>query len=120
MLSAAARQVEQTPTGERLGYLFVSLDPTRDTSERLATYVPFFHDDLLGVTGDPVTINRLATSLGVLYTLPAPNSEDYTIDHSDSLYLFQPGGGLRAVFRPPHSVDSLAADITAVVAHYDD
>lgn len=121
VLSAAAQQVEPTPVGDQLGYLFVSLDPDRDTPERLATYTPFFHTDLVGVTGDPVSINRVAVSLGILYTQPPPGdaSGDYTIDHSDSLYLFEPGGALRAVFRPPHSVVVLAADISRLIEYYD-
>lgn len=121
VLAAAADRLAAELPGTRLDYLFISVDPERDTPERLSTYVPYFRADFVGITGDLVAINRLATSFGVVYLPPPTNAgQDYSVDHSDSLYLLQPGKGLRAVFRPPHDSTRLAAEVAAVVRVYGD
>ncbi len=43
--------------------IMVSVDPARDTVEQLATYVPYFNEEFIGVTGDFLDIHRFATAL---------------------------------------------------------
>ena len=65
--------------------LFVSVDPQRDTPERLAEYVDFFGDNIVGLTGDEPQLRQLAkryrTTFG--YEEPGPDG-NYALIQEDS------------------------------------
>ncbi len=71
--------------------LFITLDPARDTPTALHHYVTAFTPRLIGLTGPPAALNRLADAFHVtslLHQQPAT----YTLDHSSVLYLMAPDG----------------------------
>ncbi|HTY99383.1 MAG TPA: SCO family protein [Rhodocyclaceae bacterium] len=91
--------------------IFVSVDPARDTPERLNDYVRFFDPDFLGATGDDAALAPLAQNLGVHYQrLDERDKQHYTVDHSAAVYLIDPRGRLRATFSWPHDPAAIAAD----------
>ncbi len=51
---------------KQLQFVFVSIDSKRDSIEQLAEYVPFFHQDFIGITGDLKQLTKLAMSLGAM------------------------------------------------------
>lgn len=73
--------------------LFVTVDPERDTEERLGDYLAF-DERILGLTGSPEAVAAAAKSLKVGYTkVPMPDSAlGYTMDHSSLFYLTDPAG----------------------------
>lgn len=88
--------------------VFVSVDPKRDTLERLKKYVRFYRPDFLGVTGKAEQINILTHQVGVQYSFTKnPHGEGYTVNHSAQIILVDPQGEMRAVFSPPQKVDEL-------------
>lgn len=65
-----------------LGFLFVSVDPKRDSLEILKEYSEVFHPRLLSATGSEEEIARVAKAWSVAYSLGAPDAEgDYAVDH---------------------------------------
>ena len=83
--------------------VFVSVDPERDSQERIAEYVGYFHSALIGVTGSPTEIDKLARAVGAFHR-KAPGDaagEGYLVDHSVSLFLVDPGARLEALMRDP-------------------
>jgi protein SCO1/2 len=80
----------------KLQVLFVSVDPERDTLERLKTYVGYFHDSMLGVTGSTAEIDKVVSLYGGAYRkVDEGNSAmGYLMDHSASLYLIGKDGKL--------------------------
>ena len=78
----------------------------------LADYVTHFHPDFLGVTGDPQTVNRVATLYGVYYQ-PAEGTAEtgYTIDHTTTVMLVDKEGFLKLVLLFEGTAEELAADI---------
>jgi protein SCO1/2 len=100
--------------------LFVSVDPQRDTPATLAAYVPYFDPDFTGVTGDPEQIKVLTRQLGILY-LKAEGSgaDDYLIDHSAAIILFDPQGRFHALFNVPHDADGIADDFLLIRDYYE-
>lgn len=97
-------------------FVFVSVDPERDTVEQMKDYVPFFNKDFIGVTGDAESIGKLARPLGVGYMrVPEKDDgDDYLVDHSASLLLIDPLGRLRAIFSPPHDPDQIVEDFRKI------
>lgn len=74
---------------ERVVPLMISVDPERDSLERLAEYTGFFGEGFIGATGTQQQLEELASRYGVIWRrVEAENSAmGYTIDHSSSLYV---------------------------------
>ncbi len=121
MLAQMQRRLEKAGTPELPDVIFVSVDPERDTLATLATYVPYFHPDFLGVTGEPDEIHSFTRRLGILYGKAENDSgENYLVDHSASVLLFDPDGNMRAVFGPPHDPEKMANDFIAIRNYYEE
>lgn len=73
--------------------IFISVDPERDTPAVLKTYVAAFHPRLIGLTGTPDEIAKVAKDFVVLYNKePAKGESGYLVSHSRTPYLFDPDG----------------------------
>jgi protein SCO1/2 len=88
---------------ELLQVVMISLDPERDTVEKLAEYVPYFNPEFTGVTGNKHLIRRLTAELNVAYNQVPLNGDDYTVDHSTQLILVNPMGHYHGFFKAPHT-----------------
>lgn len=103
-LSLMAQALNELTPAElkRVVGLFVSVDPKRDTTARLAEYVGYFHPNFIGLTGTPEQVAAAAKRYGAQYSFT--DAEDsamgYTVDHSATIYLIDPAGVLRFAF--PH------------------
>jgi protein SCO1/2 len=101
-------------------FIFVSVDPQRDTIGELKEYISYFNKDFIALTSEPDMIEKLARPLGVSYMrVPGKDSEgDYYIDHSASFLLIDPLGRLRASFPPPHDPEQIAEDFRRIRNKY--
>ena len=73
--------------------IFISVDPERDTPAVLKTYVAAFHPKLIGLTGTPEEIAKVAKDFVVIFTKEkAQGSSGYLVSHSRTPYLFGPDG----------------------------
>lgn len=96
------------PAGAAIQPLFITIDPERDTPEHLAEYVPSFSPRLIGLTGSPDAVRRVALAYKVFYAkAPLPASSDYTIDHTGFIYLVGPAGGYLGFLPPGTPADRL-------------
>ena len=96
-------------------YVFVSVDPKRDTPERLANYVVHFSKRIVGVTGTEGMLKKFTHEVGVLYDFPEGTEGDsYSVSHSSTLALFDPEGRLHAVFTSPHRPEAIAEDFRKI------
>lgn len=92
-LSVAYRQL--TPEEkDNLQILFISVDPERDTPERLKQYADYFEANIIGMTGDPKTIAEISRRYGVVYAkVDDPNNgTNYAVDHSAFTYVVDQQG----------------------------
>jgi len=78
----------------KVSALFVSIDPERDTPEKLKNYVPFFSPHLLGLTGSVSEVNDVARAYHVQTKIHSQKKDDdyYLVDHSVNLYVVGPQG----------------------------
>ncbi len=91
--------------------LFISVDPDRDTPERMGTYVGAFDDRILGLTGDAGQIARAAQMFKTSFRKVALDSGGYTVDHPSVMFLMSPDGTYVAHFDHHTSPDQLALSI---------
>lgn len=121
MLAQVMRKLEAGGQSDTLPRgLFVSVDPQRDTPAVLAKYLPYFHPDFIGATGDNGEIMQLTRQLGILYAKAEGSGDtDYLVDHSAAIILFDPDGKFRALFGVPHDPDKIASDFLLIKHYYE-
>jgi len=78
--------------GQDLRAYFVSIDPQRDTPEVLGDYVSWVSDRITGITGTPEEIAKIAKAWGVYYARVDLGGDDYTMDHTASVFLLDASG----------------------------
>lgn len=93
LLSLALQQLSDTER-KKVQSVFISVDPERDTVERLKEYTSAFHPDIIGITGTPEQIAEVAKRYGVMYMkVELPNSAmKYAVDHSSRYYVVNSSG----------------------------
>lgn len=81
---------------DKVSALFISVDPERDTPEKLKNYVPFFSPDLIGLTGTKVEIDKVTKAYRVQTKIHSrkENSDYYLVDHSANLFVIDGQGKL--------------------------
>jgi protein SCO1 len=100
---------------QRVQPLFISVDPERDTLERLARYVAFFHPKILACTGDPERLRQVARQYGASYRRAEERIPgQYSVDHSADTYVIDAQGRLRRTLPHGTSAQELAAAIRAL------
>ncbi len=105
------------PDAERVQVLFVTVDPERDTPELLASYVPAFGADFLGLHGDAQRTAETAKEFRIFYQKSGDTSgPHYTIDHTAGTYILDPQGRLRLYVRHGTTAEDIAADIGLLLA----
>ncbi len=83
------------PAAGAVQVLFVTLDPERDSAERLKEFVPWFHPSFLGLRGDQAQIKVVTDEFRVFSARKEVGSElGYVLDHSSGAYVFDPVGRL--------------------------
>ncbi len=110
VLNSIAQRLQDVD--EDIRFVMVTVDPQRDTPERLAEFVTYFNGDFLGVTGSDEGLQQLTRQLGILYQRveQEPGSGNYLMDHTAAVFLFDPDGRYHAVFSPPLSAEKIAID----------
>lgn len=97
--------------------LFITIDPERDTSDVIKSYVANFHPRLVGLTGTPAEIAEVAEAYKMYYRktepLDATNPLSYGIDHMNVFFLMGPDGTYIAHFMSPTSPKDVAAAIAS-------
>jgi len=105
------------PEAEKVQVLFVSVDPERDTQERLKDFVPWFHPSFLGLYGDAAQTRAVSDEFRVFSSRREVGSQlGYVLDHSSGAYVYDPAGRLRLYVRDTASVEDIVADIRQLLA----
>ena len=106
------------PAGDaaRFTGVFVSVDPARDTPQRLGRYVEFFDPGFIGLTGGEGELVEVAHRYGARFSIPEGQPADgYLVHHSTLGYLIDPAGRVRALYRGEEPVEAVAANVRAVL-----
>jgi len=82
-------------------FLFVTLDPQRDTPEILKDYVRHFDPGFLAAYTDRDTLDRLTAALNIAYAFDeSPERSGYLIHHSAAILLIDAQGRYHARYTP--------------------
>ena len=90
--------------------LFVSVDPSRDTPERIAAYLYGFDPAFLGVTASDAELEPLLRTLGVAVEKHEHGGANYNVVHNSAIYVLDQNAEWIAVSTGPHDPKVLASD----------
>jgi protein SCO1/2 len=99
------------PDADRVGALFVSVDPERDTPAKLKDYLSSFDPRLVGVTGDEASMKAMERAYRVYVKKVPLDRGGYTMDHTALVYLMDKDGRFVAPFNVKRKPAEAAADL---------
>jgi protein SCO1 len=111
---AVLRDVQRQTPLPGLRVLFITLDPERDTPPALRLYLGNFSGDFTGLYAGQDELGALLQSLSASSERQELPGGAYQLSHSATVYLLDTRGRLAAVFSPPLSAPTLAADLRAL------
>lgn len=76
---------------EKIRFIFIGLDPERDSIDRMAKYTSHFHEKITPVTLDLASLGAFTSAFGISYSkVQLKSSMGYTIDHSTQIVILSP------------------------------
>jgi len=94
----------------------ITLDPGRDTADRLKEYLGYFNPEFKGMTGSVENIRSLATQLNSVFEIGTADADgNYVVSHSDNLALINPAGEFVAAIKGPHTAEGLYTALEGVI-----
>lgn len=97
---------------EDVQVVMISVDPGRDTPERLAEYVRYFHPDFIGLTGTEEEVSQAATPLGIYYAKQeVEGASGYLMDHTATVLMIDKDGSTRMIWPYGTPAEDMAEDV---------
>jgi protein SCO1 len=91
--------------------IFISIDPGRDTPEKVGEFAAAFSPRLLGLTGTAAQVDGAAKAFKVYYAKGAQSAGGYLMDHSRIAYLMDRDGKPLSMLPVDKGPDAVAADL---------
>ena len=99
--------------------IFISVDPARDNSEKIAEYIAYFNKSFIGLTGTKDEIDNFTKQFAAGYMIDkSSSSENYLVNHTSSIFMVNPQLKLIASFSPPHHADTLISQYQMISNKY--
>ena len=101
---------------EKMNFVFVTVDPERDTPETMATYVAAFSDKIIGITGEPEALRAMLRDYGIIFRRVDAGDGTYSMDHSASVFLLDANGALVGTVDREEPREAAVAKLERLVA----
>lgn len=104
-------------TARRVQMIFVTVDPERDTVERMRAYLAYFGQDMIGLRGSLAETEAIAGQFGVVYQKQyvSTSATDYLIDHSSVVLVLDPQRRPLVMFPFGVTAEQMASDLRRVI-----
>jgi protein SCO1/2 len=100
--------------GSQVQVIYITVDPERDSAERLRQYLAAFDSTFVGGTGTAMQMAEVRRSYGVTAE-KVGTGKDYAVAHSSFVYLITREGKLRALMPFGHKADDYVHDISLLL-----
>ena len=104
------------PDADRMNYLFVSVDPGRDTLEQLKLYMSSFDPHIEAATGNEAQIADITRKYRAIYEKVASKDGGYTINHTASTYLMDAQGRFHGTLSYQEAPDVVLKKLRRLIA----
>ena len=117
-LTDFAKWIEELgPDADKLRFIFVTVDPERDTPEVMREYINAFDDRIVGISGSPDAIHAMVKDYKIYSRkVPVEGSEDYLVDHTGSMILHDAQGNFAGTIDNAESREAGLAKLRRLVA----
>ena len=115
-LSQARKSLSES-IDELPNIIMISVDPDRDTTDILHSYVNSFNQPVIGATGLVTEIDKLTGQLGIFYKTNKEEGENYSVSHSAAVVMINKNAQFHAVFSAPHSTEHFISDLPSIMAN---
>jgi protein SCO1/2 len=95
--------------------VFITVDPERDTPEKLKEYAANFHPRMVALTGSKAQTDAAASAFKVYHQIADTTVEDYTVNHSGFIYVINPQGKYVKHFAFNDSPETIAAEMQVLL-----
>ena len=102
---------------DQVQVVFVTVDPQRDTVKKLKSYITYYNENFIGLTGTPQEIDKVADDYNIFYSKEeVESSSGYLMGHNSSVLLITPDGEIFLRYSQ-NKMDpaSIAADIEKIL-----
>lgn len=102
--------------------IFITIDPERDTSSVISSYLSEFHPSMVGLRGSVSAVGEAAKAYRVYFSAPVRNSPtdtDYLVDHSIFFFLMAPDGVFSDYFGRDVSASEVAKRIRVACGEWE-
>ena len=99
---------------DQIKFVFITVDPERDTGPVLQSFIDKFNSDFIGLTGSESEMKPVWNSFGV-YVTKSGTGPDYSVSHSLNLYLVDKKGDVAVIYPYPTTVEDLSKDLFHLV-----
>jgi protein SCO1/2 len=107
---------ELGPDVDKVRFVFVTVDPERDTVEAMHEYLSAFDAPVTGVTGDPAAVHAMTKDYKIFSRKVPLDGGDYTMDHTASMILQDAKGDFVGTISPEEPREAAFAKIKRLVA----
>lgn len=109
-LSKLREQLTKGVNGSKnVQFVFISVDPRRDTAAILKEYTGYFDPSIIGVTGTELELRNVTRQLGALFEVEsALDKESYQVYHTSAIFLINPQGQYVASLMPPFDISTIS------------
>jgi protein SCO1/2 len=105
------------PRADKIRPIFISVDPERDTPQKVGKYVRAFDKRFIGLVGSMAQTRAAAKAFGAYFKKRSTgkSKDAYLVDHSSFYHVMGPDGRFRAVYGSTERIDTIAKSIEALM-----
>lgn len=118
-LSKFYNELHEKDDADQVQVVMVSVDPARDTPEKLREYTAYFNPAFIGLTGEYMELLKFAGDLNAGFTKVPVEGGGYLMDHSGNIAVINPRGDYHGFFKPPFDPLRLRLAFNSVRAQYE-
>ncbi len=98
---------------QQVKFVYVTVDPERDTREKLQTHLDIFSSDFIGLTGEHEALRQVYAAFGVYLEKVsiAASATGYLVNHTSRMFVVDQNGVLRVLLDHAAPVDDVVHDI---------
>jgi protein SCO1/2 len=101
---------------ENIEFVFITVDPDRDTQEQLTRYLASFDGSFFGLTGTTQQLEKVWKDYGVYREIQeTENSLGYLVDHTSRLYLINSQGELMMTYLYETTLEEIVSDLNYLI-----
>ncbi len=102
---------------EKVDFVFITIDPERDTAEEIERYVSAFNSDFVALSGSEEDLQQVWDAYWVFREKQESDSEaGYLMAHTSRIYLVDKAGNLRLTFPFGLSATAMLRDVERLIA----